>query len=298
MAEPQADESLEVRRAEDDEARASRLLLSEVFGVGQAPDLWVAIDRETSLLVGAAAIGWQPVFEPPGCLLHLHVPAPLRRRGIGRALVEATARACAGQTPCLHSWMAVSDGEAAAAFLSAVGFEPSRRALEFAATGSDYAKAKVALDRLAAAGQIPRGFRVVPLGEAPAEDVARLVAEHFRDAPVAALSGLARGVSSHDREKSVVLLDGDAVRGALIYRWNDGDPSVDAWVVAPESRGSIASFLLLEAAVRQALESGAQRFRFTCSDDNTNTIGLARRAGATLVASRATYTRRLPGRSA
>jgi GNAT superfamily N-acetyltransferase len=288
------DETLEVRRAEDHEARACRLLLPEVFGASAAPDLWVAIDRETALLVGAAAIGWQPNFDPPGCLLHVHVPTPLRRRGIGRALVEAVAEACAGSTPCLHSWVSLPEDGEGAAFLRRLGFAPSRRMLEFAADADGYTKVKAACDRLGAAKQIPASFRVVSLREAPAEEVAALVAEHFRDAPLASFSGLARGVSGHDRERSVVLLEGDAVRGALIYRWSNGEPRVDVWVVAPEVRGSIASLVLLEAAMRNALNGGARRFHFVCTDDNTNTIGLARRGGANLIATLTNFMRRLP----
>lgn len=108
-----------VRRAADGEARACRLMMPEVFGPAFAPDLWVAIDRETSLIVGAAAVAWRPLSKPPGFPVQVHVPSPLRRRGIGRALVEAVAESCSGSAACLHAWTGVRAGGPAAPTLPA-----------------------------------------------------------------------------------------------------------------------------------------------------------------------------------
>jgi GNAT superfamily N-acetyltransferase len=286
-------ESFEVRRAEDGETRACRLLMPQTFAPAYAPDLWVAIDRETALIVGAAAIAWQPSHDPAGCRLHLHVPPPFRRRGIGRALVETIVGAATGSTRCLHSWADIPD-DGPVDFLRAVGFAPSRRMQEYMAEGARFhAMVKRVLDRLAAASRVPPGFRVVPLREAPTEEVAHLVAANFREAPAAALSGIARGLGGHDADKSVVLLDDGVVRGALLYRWNDGDPAIEVRVVAPEARGSAANVMMLEAATLRGLQGGATRFRFTAADDNSDTLKLARRSGASLVAARSTYTRML-----
>ena len=290
-----SEDGLLVRRAEDREARAGRLLMPETYGPQQAPDLWVAIDTETALIVGAAALSWRPAFDPAGLPLQIHVPPPLRRRGIGRALAAAVANAVRGSTPRLHSWFGIGD-DGPAAFLAAIGFTPTRRMLEYEADVQHfYGMVKALRDRLSASGRMPPGFRVVPLREAPPDEVARLVADNFRDAPPVAIGGIARGHGGHDADKSVVLLDGETVRGALLYKWNDGLPTIEARVVAPEARGSAANLLMLEAATRNGMEGGAERFRFSCNDDMRDTIKLAQRGGAALLAAKSRYTRVLAG---
>ncbi|HLG87135.1 MAG TPA: hypothetical protein VKZ79_08050 [Alphaproteobacteria bacterium] len=283
-----------MRRAADAETRACRLLLPETFGPAYVPDLWVAIDDETGLLVGAAAVAWRPLSDPPGFPLHVHVPQALRRRHIGSALVEAVARACVGEIGQLRSWASISDDSPTIPFLHATGFAPIKRMLEFEAEASRfYGLVKAISDRFASARRVPESFRIVPLREAPADKVAKLVAEHFREASGAVLAGIARGASGQDLDKSVVLLDGETVRGALLYSWNDGDPVIDARVVAPEIRGSVANLLMLEAATRNGLDAGARRFRFSCEEDMRDTIKLARRSGATLLSVKSTYGRAL-----
>ncbi len=283
-----------MRRASDAEGRACRLLLPEVFGPVYAPDLWVAIDSDTDLLVGAAAVAWRPVAEPPGFPVSVHVLEPLRRRGIGSALVEAIARACAGDARRLQSAMSFEDNSPVIPFLRATGFSASRRMLEYQAdVVTFYAAVKDLRDRLAR--KIPDSFRIVSLSQAPADEVALLVAQNFREASGAALAGVARGLGGQDPDKSVILLDGNTVRGALLYSWNDGDPIIDARIVSPEVRGSAANLLMLETATRNGLEAGAKRFRFGCTDDNRDTIKLAARAGATLLSTKSIFTRDLPG---
>lgn len=276
-----------VRRAEDREAKACRILMPEVFGAFYAPDLWVAIDEETGLLVGAGAVGWQLVSEMPGFPVHLHVVAPLRRRRVGTTLIGAIAAGCRGETRRLLSWFAVPVDGPAAGFMMQSGFSVTRRIYEFeAAAGIFYPKIKSLVDRLDRAGKLPGRYSVVSLREAPAEALAALLAEHFREAPGAALSRLARGAANHDPDRSVVLLEGAHVRGAMLYTWNEGDPMIDAWVVAPEARGTGADMLLVEAATRHGLDASMQRFRFSCDHDNRHTIKLAGRGGAVMTGTR------------
>jgi hypothetical protein len=285
---------LVVRRAADSETRACRLMMPEVFGPLFVPDLWVAIDRETSLIVGAAAVAWRPLSKPAGFPVQVHVPVPLRRRGIGRALIDAIARDCAGSAACLHGWAGVREGGAAALFLAATGFVAHHRLPQFEADVERfYAMVKAIRARLERAGKISGEFDIVRLGEAPQEEVAALVGEYFRDTPSSVLAGIARGLVGYDPQRSVVLLHRGEVRGALLYRWSDGIPQIDVNVISEELRRGAANVLLLEAATRNGLEGGARRFRFSCEESVRDTINLARRCGATQFGAMLVFSRAL-----
>jgi GNAT superfamily N-acetyltransferase len=284
-----------VRRAADDEARACRLMMPETFGPTLAPDLWVAIDGATSLIAGAAAIAWRPVSSPPGFPVLFHVLPPLRRRGVGRALVEAVARACAGNASCLHAWVPVPESGPAAAFLAHTGFTTRKRLLEFEADHPRfYNSVKAVLDRRQAAGRIPARYRIVKLREVSIDEVALLVGDNFHDMHASVVAGIARGLAGYDGEKSVVLLVDGEVRGALLYAWNDGRPLVDVNVVAPELRRGAANVMLLEAAIRHAIDGGAHSIRFSCEESVIDTMNIARRAGARPSGVALSFTRMLP----
>lgn len=281
-----------IRRATDGEARACRLMMPEIFGPSHAPELWVAIDRETSLLVGGAGAAWHLVSDPPGFPVYVHVLPSVRRRGIATALVNAVARACSGDACRLNAWFDVAPNSSAATFMAAIGFTLARQVFDYEAGGAEfYARIKAIHDRFARAGKLPADFRIVPLGEAPAEAVAALVADHLSMASATAVARVVRGTSSHDPQRSVVLLKGQAVLGSLLYSWNHADPVIDCWIVAPTARGTAANLMLVEAATRNGLAGGAQRFRFSCTDDVLDTVNLAQRGGARQIATRLRYSR-------
>ena len=79
----------------------------------------------------------------------------------------------------------------------------------------------------------------------------------------------------------------------LLKRVEDGDVGIEVIVVAPAFRVGAANVLLLEAATRTALDGGAERFRFFCDDRTRDTLGLARRAGASPTRIDAEYRRAL-----
>jgi GNAT superfamily N-acetyltransferase len=283
---------LSVRRAEDREARACRRLMPDLFAPTHAPELWVA--EEMGVLVGAAAASWHLVSQPAGFPVHVHVAPQARRRGIGTALVQTIAQAARDDAPALNAWHDVAQGSEAAAFLAATGFACVRQVFEFEADMKTfYDLIKVTYDRFAARGKLTADFHIVSLAEAPADQVAALVADNFALASASSLARVAQGTSSHDPDKSVALLKDGHVLGALLYSWNGGDIGIDAWVVADEARGTSANLMLVEAASRRALEAGAWRFRFSCTDDVRDTINLARRGGAVQTATKARYSKRL-----
>lgn len=267
-------------------------MMPESFGPRSAPDLWVAVNRQTELMVGAAAVSWRLLTSEPGFPVNIHVLPPQRRRGIGSALVEAVASACAGATPCIHGWTAYSGASDAAAFLRAVGFAPRRQLLEFEAEGERfYAVIAATLKRLRHARKIPASFRIVSLKDARTEEVAALVSDNFHEALAETITRIARGLIGYDERNSVVLLNGDAVGGALLYRWNDGIPLIDVNVVKPELRHGAANVMILEAATRNGLAAGATRFRFSCEETVRDTMNIAKRCGAVRIDAKVAFTR-------
>ena len=82
-----------------------------------------------------------------------------------------------------------------------------------------------------------------------------------------------------------------ALRGPNIWA---NSPVIDAWVVAPEARGTAASLMMVEAATRNGLDARAQRFRISCADNVQDTIKLAERGGAVLTATKLKFSLPLP----
>ena len=265
-------------------------MMPDLFAPTHAPDLWVAL--EDGVLAGVGAVSWHRTSQPAGFPVYVHVEPAWRRRGIATALVEGIAEAARQDAPCLNSWFDVAPGSDAAAFCAATGFACVRQVFEFEAEMKKfYDLIKLTYDRFALRGKLTGDFHIVSLAEAPADQVAALVADNFALASASALTQVALGTSSHDPDKSVALLKEGRVLGALLYSWNGGDIGIDAWVVAEEARGSAANLLLVEAASRRALDAGAWRFRFSCTDDVRDTINLARRGGAVQTATKARFSK-------
>ena len=268
--------------------------MPEVFSASYAPELWVAVDPAVSKMVGAGAVGWQPVPPGPGLPVQVHVIPSHRRRGIGTAVLRAIIDACTGHTGHLHSWASEAEGSPAALFCAAAGFAARSRLLEFDADGARfYAMIKSIHDRMAKSGKIPVELRVVSLREAPLEQVTALVSSQFADVPSSTVVALSKGLINYDQDKSAVLLCGHEVKGALLYLWNGGNPVIDVNVVAPELRHGPGNVLLLEAATRKGLEGRATGFRFRCEEHVRDTLNLARRSGAKLAGVRLAFTRNL-----
>lgn len=294
MSAPRPAPLVAISPASDDEARACRMLMPETFFPYFAPECWVARDSQTGRIVGAAAVAWQPVARHAGFPIQIHVVPSARRRGVGTALFDTVSRICRESTRQLEAWSNHPEGSVAAAFLQSVGFHARRRLLGFEADGPRfYAMVRKIYDRVTRAVKIPSEFRVVALEDAPKDRVAELVIRNFEDVPISAAIALARGLAGYDSARSVVLLSGGEVKGALLYNWNDGLPVIDVRVVAPDLRNGPANVLLLEAATRNGLDAGARRFRFSCEESVKDTIKLARRSGAKPTGAQIAFTRPL-----
>ncbi len=267
--------------ARDNEARAGRILLPELFGPGDAPDLLIARLPEPLRVIGAAALGKET--DRDGSLpAMVHVVPAWRGRGVGRALVRAAAEGACGRARSLGLFRPVPAESQAAAFLRCCGFEQTDRIVHFEVDGLPFYADVLALrQRLDRHQRIPASARIVRLKDADQQEVAALVC---RSIPASRALVLARlrpdGPNPYDLENSVVLLDGGVVRGVLIYVWNGGLPVIEVRAVDPVLRGSWANALMLEEATRNAKQAGALRFHFFASDRLHDTMRLAQRARA------------------
>ncbi len=279
-------EALVIRPARDAEARACRILLPEMFTPSQSPDLLVAM-TDAQRLAGALALSSVHGPGEPGFAMLVHVVPPLRRRGIGRALIEAAVARCRGRTPVLRAMRPVTADSQAAEFLAACGFDRYERILHFEVDVASFHADMLRLRRrLEQRGRVPAQARVVRLRAAPGGAVAELVSRNFPTLPAQVLARLnPTAPDAYDLDKSVALLLGEMVGGALIYNWNGGLPVIEVRVVDPAFRGTWGNVLMLEEATRNGMEAGATRFRFFADDRLADTMKLARRANAELTRS-------------
>lgn len=271
-------------RADTSDLRACRMLLPHAFTATNAPEALVALDRGDAL-IGAAAIGWDSVGDPPAFPVAAHVIPPWRRHGVGRALIEAAAKLADGAASALQPWTVAAEGSDTAAFCLAVGFTIHHRVLHFESEVEAGLPMMAAYrEKLERAGWIPADARVVPLHAAPAGDVARLVCGVFH-ASLAAMLARLRGETEtpFEPERSVVLLLGGRVVGAqMVAIASDGIPTVEAHVVSPRLRRGWANALLLHEAARIGFAKGSRRYRFVCDERTTDTVSMALRTGPTL----------------
>jgi GNAT superfamily N-acetyltransferase len=234
-----------------------------------------------SRLLGAAGIA--PSYGPGSrSALFVHVTPSFRRRGAGRALIEAAMASCRGRWTAAHALRPVPEESQGAQFLAACGFEPIERIVHFEVDGLPfYADVLAVRERLESHRRIPPNARIVRLCDADPDAVADLVCRSIETSRPYVRSRLRPGCADpYDMENSVVLTVEGQVRGALIYNWSGGVPVIEVRAVDPSLRGSWANALMLEEATRNAKERGALRFRFFTTDKLTETLSLARRANA------------------
>ena len=283
--------AFDIRPAVAEDTVTCRTLLPDAFpAIGRPPELLVAHGPDG--IAGAAAVAWVPNGFP----VLLHVATPWRRRGIGRALLEAAAASVRGETRALRSWGTVAEASPAAGLLRAAGFAPTRRFLWFETGAAAFETSMTRLlDRLHR--RVPADGRVVTLAEAPKQGVVRLVAPGFaalpHDVAVRLMPGARNGF---DPALSLVVLRGEAVVGAMLCRAAEGALRVEVNIVAPGLRGGWVNLVMLEAMARRGRQAGFGRFRFGCEPDVRDTIGLARRSGATALPEELDMRRAIPAR--
>ncbi len=270
--------TIAVKLAAESEVAACAALLPEVT----APKSEFFIARCDGAFAGAAAVVWESWMQPAGFPLWIHVLPPYRRKGVGRALVEAAAEVIEGETSGLWTHEALRDDNSAKDFLQACGFQNLRRQHHFIADIDPLmANIEPNLARLRQRGRVPADARVVPLAEAPIDKVGWLLSAELGSGPLRLIERLRHAAAAASRrERSIVTMQGSKVTGVLICSVKDGVGVVDGWVTAPGWRSGWTNLLLLEAILGQGKADGYDAFRFYCEETVTDTMKLARRSGA------------------
>jgi GNAT superfamily N-acetyltransferase len=274
---------LTVKPAQPHEEPFAGALLADLYGRPMIPH----VARIANASVGAVAIDWVNREPDARFALHVHVLPAFRRQGIGRRIVDHVAAMVAGETDALRSYGAFEEESERAAFARACGFTPAKRHLHFRMDGAPLvANLEGLLARLEARGRVPETLRIVPAREAPQDDLAMLLAASLGTLQPRLAGLLAMAAQAHDGidlDKSVAVMDGDVLAGALVYRWNDGAPVIEGNVVAPAYRAGPVNLMQLLAATRNGLAGGATAFTYICDETVTDSVNLARRGGGTLL---------------
>lgn len=284
---------LNIGPAPADGQAACLALLPEVRAM---PAELIAANRDDEL-VGAAAVIWESWSDPAGFPIAVHVIPPARRNGIGRALVQAACALVDGETDGLWGINKIDEVGAAADFLRACGFAPLKRTLHFEMEGQAfYDHASRIVERLRRHGRIPADAHAIALRDARLDDVAWLVSREFPSGPIQLLTRMRQSLAlprddGIDMERSTVIMEGEQMVGALLYRWNGGHPAIEVNVVAPHRRNTYVNALQLQVATGRGLEGGASSFRFDTEVATRDSMNLARRGDGRLIATEALFYR-------
>ena len=287
-----------IRIARDDEARACRILLPEMFPADQMPDLLTAISDDAAGPHFAGALAMSAVNGPrePGFTFLLHVVPSFRRQGIGRGLLAEAIRLAVGRTPALRALNPVPTGSDAARFLAACGFDEHDEIRYFEAdTAPLHTEMQQLRARAAARGMIPAEARLLPLRDAPAGQVADMVAAEFPASRAQMLARLQDSTATpYDLNHSTALMLAGRLCGLILASWRGEMPLIEARIVAPGFRGGWANLLLLEQITSNGLALHKPRFQFFADSRISDTMSLARRARADLIRVEQHFRRHLP----
>lgn len=248
-------------------------------------------------LAGAAGLLWQSWGRPPGFPAWVHVLPDCRRRGIGAALARALVRRAEGESDALWAARPLAQGETRALFAAALGFTTAGRQFYFEADARRCLEEAQRLVRLLdARRRVPEGVRLAPLDQQRIPEVTAMLRSELPSTPpdigrrMAESLDVAPADAPVDIASSRVLLVDGEIAGALVSRrLPEGAASILCNVVAPRFRGGWANVVLLESVNRAIVEGGCGRVYFDCEENNRDTLGIAKRAGARLLRTDALY---------
>ena len=282
-----------IRLASENEAPACLALLSEVRDVPAE----FLIARANGEFAGAAAIVWRNWSNPGGFPIHIHVLKAHRGKGMGRALLNHAVSLASGDTDGLWPVKPVPEDSEAAQFMQACGFQLRRKHLFFEAKVENLlSQVSPVVARLRRHKRIPENARIIPLHEAPIDQVGWLVSADFGGAPIQSMAKLQQRLSSTGtikRDCSNIAMLGGEVAGCLIFQIEERGGRdiavVDVRVVAPEQRNGWASLMTLEAGLLRCQALGVNEFAIDCDDTNRDTLSVSRRSKAIEVKRNALY---------
>jgi GNAT superfamily N-acetyltransferase len=280
-----------IRAPRGRELRACRMLLPEAFRPDIPFAFLLADGGPTRDVVGAVA--YAPVVRRAGdraLRFDLRVPRPDRRRGIGRALLDALiVQARQWGVATLVTQHQLLNEPESSAFLRSRGFVAFERMTTVEVELNRLASHVLPLrDRMLAQGRVPRGARVVPLSESRLREVGRLHLAYFGGPPEGLAARLRHALAPRSDTFGRVLMLGNDTAGALFGLLKAEHLEVEAHLLAPDYRhpgalGGWAHALLLGAALDSPEAALVPRARFTFRQDNHSIRRLAERCAARLV---------------
>lgn len=244
--------------------------------------LLVATEEEDEKFAGAGALSFSPNrYFPEHADCVVHVGEIHRRHGVGRGLLNALiAEAREGGTKQLRSPQLEEKG-VGFQFAVACGFEPHPGNITFEAPIENFGRMRGLYNSMVAHGKIPNGARIVPLSEAPREEVFRLLLDHcgFSSQHAAErLRGAEHGFSQ--TLSRVVLLDGKVI-GALLLTYQKALVTIDATAVLARHRHSWVNLAVKQSAFEDAHARGVKKVRFSANREaHREPINMARRVKA------------------
>ncbi len=294
--------TVSVRPPSGPEKRVCRMLLPEAFQQGGSAEFLLALAEPPLQFLGAGA--YVPIRSSdgqPAWQVMLRVADPCRRQGVGTQLLQALrAQAQLRGIATLLTWHQPEQQPEADPFLRHQGFTREDRFTLFEADIERLAGSLGGLrDWLMARDRVPPGARVVPLREAPLDQVARLNAQSFGGTSEEIARRMRQALMRQSTSDGQVVMLGDEVAGALLMGIDGTTCWVDTRVVAAPYRGrwaniGWANLLLLSAGLEWGLARGVQCVRFVSSAKNRNTMKLAARCAAEVVQVADLYALKVP----
>jgi len=272
---------LNIRPPREEEWRSCRMLLPETFGDAPARTYLLGLQDQAPHIVGAASFRRS---EQALTHLRLHVIAPFRRRGIASRLIEQIA------SSGVHSMTGtaeLSKEPAAQAFCESNHFV---RLDVLNTVEADIAEMREFMRRLRAR-MVPASARVVPLRDAPLDQVSQLHAMHVaQEGELNQWRGLV--AATPGMEICPVVMIGERVVGMLLGHVEGSMAVVRSRVVASGHHGTWVNAMLLAEALDIGWAAGARRARFSYTSSNHDTRKLALRLRAETTGCLAQFQRR------
>jgi len=282
---------LEILQPTGLERRAAYMLLPEIKPNSFWNYFLLAKDPKSKRILGAAAsCPGRNEQGLPRLHTRLHVPPPYRRQGVGRKLIESLCTY--GKERQFTELTAKSNTVSeptASPFLSACGFLRVDSYREYETTTEKLANYVLPLRNwLRERNEIPIEARIIPLAQAPLEQVASLHSNELAGEYNEVLKNLRTiCTQSHAQDNAVLMLDSQVI-GLLMGTTSNHITTIEASIIAPQYRGSShqpgwANLALMAERIEWAIQLGSKLCRFGSLQAATPTQKLAKRTEATLV---------------
>ncbi len=277
-----------VRPPREAEWPACRMLLPAAFAGQGSPECLLAVLERPLRILGAASFRRTDEHVHS---VHVHVLEAYRRQSLGSALLARIAEEA--QRSGARDIEAVADLErdrAAEPFLVRNGFVRREGVITAELELASALKiVRRSFGRLRERGRIAPAARVVPLPQAPLDQIAEMYTDYIAESRDWR-AGIWRAMLKDPcLRHSEVLLIGRRAQAAMLVTVAGSRAQILALVIRPGYRGSWAAPLLLTAIVESGMEQGVRSAAFEYRETNLRMASLARHVGAKITGTRARF---------